>query len=114
MKEHSRITSSKTSPGGLQALSSRDMNLKYAADGEILEHALITSEALIQLAGEAGKPGRQIAANVIDITLAPDGSTPVALAGRDNVQLTFRRSQARRGEPFARRASTRRGSLESG
>jgi LPS export ABC transporter protein LptC len=89
MKEHSRITSSKTSPGALQALSSRDMNLKYAADGEILEHALITSEAMIQLAGEEGKPGRQIAANVIDITLAPDGSTPVALAGRDNVQLTF-------------------------
>ena len=65
------------------------MNLKYAADGESLEHALITGEALIQLAGEAGKQGRQITANVIDITLAPDGSTPIALAGRDNVQLTF-------------------------
>jgi lipopolysaccharide export system protein LptA len=50
---------------------------------------LITSEALIQLAGEAGQQGRQIAGNVIDIALAPDGSTPVALAGRDSVQLTF-------------------------
>jgi LPS export ABC transporter protein LptC len=89
MKEHSRITSSKTSPGALQTLSGRDMNLKYAAGGEVLEHVLITSEALIQLAGAAGRPGRQIAANVIDISLAPDGSTPVALAGRDNVQLTF-------------------------
>jgi lipopolysaccharide export system protein LptA len=89
LKEHSRITSSKTSPGALQALSGRDVNLKYAAGSEVLEHALITSEALIQLAGGAGKAGRQIAANVIDITLAPDGSTPVALAGRDNVQLTF-------------------------
>ena len=89
LKEHSRITSSKTSPGGLQALSGRDMNLKYAAGGDVLEHALITSEALIQLAGEAGGQGRQIAADVIDIVLAPDGSTPVKLAGRDNVQLTF-------------------------
>src|SRR6185436_13402268 len=89
LKDHARITSSTTSPGALQALSGRDMNLKYGADGEVLEHALITSEALIQLAGEAGKPGRQIAANVIDIALAPDGSTPVDLAGRDNVMLTF-------------------------
>jgi LPS export ABC transporter protein LptC len=89
LKEHSRITSSKTGPGALQALSGRDMNLKYATGGEVLEHALITSDAQIQLAGEAGKQGRQIAADVIDIALAPDGSTPVALAGRENVQLTF-------------------------
>lgn len=88
LKEHSRITSAKAAPGGLQALSGRDMNLKYG-DGEVLEHVLITSDALIKVAGEAGKQGRQIAANVIDISLAPDGSTPVALAGRDNVQLTF-------------------------
>jgi lipopolysaccharide export system protein LptA len=88
LKEHARVTSAKAAPGGLQALSGRDMNLKYGA-GEVLEHVLITSDALIKVAGEAGKQGRQITANVIDISLAPDGSTPVALVGRDNVQLTF-------------------------
>jgi lipopolysaccharide export system protein LptA len=88
LKEHARITTSKAAPGALQALSGRDMNLKYA-DGEVLEHVLITSDALIKVAGEAGTQGRQITANVIDISIAPDGSTPVALAGRDNVQLTF-------------------------
>src|SRR4029077_18089188 len=44
---------------------------------------------LIQLAGEPGTPGREIAANMIDITLAPDGLTPTELVGRETVQLTF-------------------------
>ena len=52
----------RSSPGGLQALSGREMNLKYAADGESLQHALVAGDASIQLAGEAGKPGRQIVA----------------------------------------------------
>jgi hypothetical protein len=89
LKEHSRITTAKAAVGGLQSLSGRDMNLKYAADGEVLEHALISGEASIQIAGEAGQAGRQIAANTIDITLAPDGATPTALAGREAVLLTF-------------------------
>ncbi len=44
---------------------------------------------MIQLAGETGKPGRQIAASTLDISLAADGSTPTALVGREAVQLTF-------------------------
>ena len=35
------------------------------------------------------RPGRQIVADLLDLTLAPDGTTPVALKGRDAVQLTF-------------------------
>ncbi len=89
LKDHARIRAAKATVGGLQALSGRDMNLKYSAEGEVLEHALITTEALIQIAGEPGKEGRQIAANLIDVTLGPDGETPTALAGRDAVQLTF-------------------------
>jgi LPS export ABC transporter protein LptC len=86
---NARITGSHTAPGGLQSLGGHDMDLKYAADGETLEHAVIAGEALLQIAGEKGSPGRQIAASMLDITLAPDGTTPVALIGRDAVQLTF-------------------------
>jgi LPS export ABC transporter protein LptC len=86
---NSRITGSNTAPGGLQSLGGHDMDLKYAPDGETLEHAVIMGEALLQIAGQQGSPGRQIAANVLDITLAPDGTTPVALTGREAVQLTF-------------------------
>jgi LPS export ABC transporter protein LptC len=89
LHDHAHIVMSDAPAGALQTLSGRDMDLKYAADGESLEHALITSDAVIQLAGDSGMQGRQIAANVIDIALAPDGSTPTALIGRDAVQLTF-------------------------
>ena len=89
LHDHARITSAKVSPGGLQAMSGRQMNLKYAADGESLERALVAGDAAIQIAGEPGKQGRQIVATTIDIALAPDGSTPTALLGREAVQLTF-------------------------
>jgi lipopolysaccharide export system protein LptA len=49
----------------------------------------VAGDASIQIAGEAGKPGRQIVATTIDITLAPDGATPIGLLGRENVMLTF-------------------------
>ena len=89
LHDRARITSTKVSAGGLQAMSGGQINLKYAPDGESLQHALIAGDASIQIAGEAGKPGRQIVATTIDIGLAPDGTTPTALLGRENVQLTF-------------------------
>jgi LPS export ABC transporter protein LptC len=89
LHDRTRITSSKVSPGGLQAMSGGQMNLNYAPDGEALQHALVAGDASIQIAGEAGKPGRQIVATTIDISLAADGATPTALLGRENVVLTF-------------------------
>ena len=89
LHDRARITSTKVSPGGLQSMSGGQINLKYAPDGESLEHALVAGDGSIQIAGEAGKPGRQIVATTIDIALAPDGTTPTALLGRENVQLTF-------------------------
>ena len=89
LHDGAQITSSNVTPGGLQAMSGGQMNLKYAADGESLEHALVAGDAKIQIAGEPGKQGREIVANTIDIALAPDGSTPIALLGREAVQLTF-------------------------
>jgi lipopolysaccharide export system protein LptA len=89
LHEHARITSTKVSPGGLQAMSGSHINLKYAEGGDALQHALVAGDASIQIAGEAGKPGRQIVATTVDISLAPDGATPTALVGREKVQLTF-------------------------
>jgi LPS export ABC transporter protein LptC/lipopolysaccharide transport protein LptA len=86
---HARITGSKAAAGGLEALTGETMNLKYAADGQVLQHALIVGNSILQLAGDPGQAGRQIVANTIDITLAPDGSTPTSLVGHQGVQLTF-------------------------
>lgn len=89
LRGHSHITMSQAAPGAVQALSATDMNLKYGADGQSLEHAVIDGDASIQLAGESKAPGRQIAAKTIDIALAPDGATPTALIARDGVLLTL-------------------------
>src|SRR5256885_2063643 len=90
LHDRARITASNAAAGAVQALAGAQMNLKYAEDGETLQHALIGGgDAVIQVAGEAGKPGSQITASTLDITLAPDGSTPTALIGRDAVQLTL-------------------------
>src|SRR3954471_15083878 len=89
LHERARITATKVTPGGLQAMSGGQINLKYAPDGESLQHALVAGDASIQIAGEAGHAGRQIVATTIDIALAPDGATPTALLGREKVQLTF-------------------------
>ena len=83
LRGHSTVTASDRAPGALQSLSGRDMDLKYGPDGEAIEHAIITGDAVLQLAGQKGSAGRQITANVLDITLAPDGATPVGLVGRD-------------------------------
>jgi lipopolysaccharide transport protein LptA len=86
---NSRINATDPQPGGLGALTGSSMNLKYGEDGQTLRQALIAGSAKVQLAGEAGKAGRQIAANTLDIMLAPDGSTPVGLTGREGVGLTI-------------------------
>jgi lipopolysaccharide transport protein LptA/LPS export ABC transporter protein LptC len=89
LHNHSRITASGGGPGSLRSLSGADMTLTYAADGQSLQRALIFNEAAIQLAGDANGPGRQITSKTLDIGMAPDGTTPIALSGRENVQLTF-------------------------
>jgi lipopolysaccharide export system protein LptA len=65
------------------------MDLKYAADGETLEHVVVEGDSVIQLAGDAGRSGRQIAAGTMDVTLAPDGTTPVGIVAREAVRLTL-------------------------
>jgi LPS export ABC transporter protein LptC len=83
------IASTTATAGGLKGLNGQNVTLNYAADGQALERALVTGDASIQIAGEARKPVRQITAGTVEITLAPDGSTPTVLTARDNVQLTL-------------------------
>ena len=89
LRGHSRITGAEGGVGGLRSLTGRDVDLKYGPDGQSIEHAVVVGGALIQFAGEQGHEGRRIGANTVDLTLAPDGSTPTGLAARDSVQLVF-------------------------
>jgi LPS export ABC transporter protein LptC/lipopolysaccharide transport protein LptA len=87
LRGHSKISTAGASAGGLQALSGRDVDLKYGPDGKLIQHALINGEGVIQLAGDSQDSGREISAGTLDIGLAPDGATPTALTARDNVNL---------------------------
>jgi LPS export ABC transporter protein LptC/lipopolysaccharide transport protein LptA len=87
LRGQSKITTTGAAAGELQALSGRDIDLKYGPDGRSIEHALINGTGLIQLAGENAQTGREIAANVIDVNLAADGATPTALTARENVDV---------------------------
>jgi LPS export ABC transporter protein LptC len=89
LHDRARIASVNVAPGGLQSMSGGQVNLTYADNGESLQHALVAGDASIQIAGAAGKPGRQIVATTIDVGLAPDGATPTGLLARENVTLTF-------------------------
>lgn len=88
LQQNARISAKRAAVGALQSLSGRNMNLQYAGGGA-LEHVVIDQDAAIMLAGEAGRAGRQIVGAIMDVRLAPDGATPVALVARDNVQLTL-------------------------
>lgn len=85
LRGHSRITGGAGRADGLESMTGRDMDLTYGADGETLQHATVTGDAAVRLAGEGG--GRRIRAATVEVALAPDGATPTALSGRDDVAL---------------------------
>jgi LPS export ABC transporter protein LptC len=112
LRGSARIAASGGAVGGLKALRGRAIDLKYAADGQTLQHALVTGDAIIQMNGEPGQSGSEIAASVLDLVLGPDGSTPTRLTARDSVQLAI---PAGRGVPGRTiRAQTLDGEGEAG
>ncbi len=85
LRNNARITGG----AGLEAMSGRDIDLRYAEDGQTLRQATINGNGSVRLRGERRQPGRQITGNAITVGLAPDGSTPTTLAARDAVTLTL-------------------------
>jgi LPS export ABC transporter protein LptC/lipopolysaccharide transport protein LptA len=89
LRGQSRITALQASEGGLRDLTGRDIDIKYGPGGHTIEHALVVGEANLQLAGKDASSGRQISAARIDLSVASDGSTPTALAARENVKVNL-------------------------
>ena len=73
--------------GGMRAMTGQDIDLKYASDGERLERATATGDAVVQFAGVGSGPGRRITAEIIDASMASDGTTPRSLSARRDVEL---------------------------
>jgi LPS export ABC transporter protein LptC/lipopolysaccharide transport protein LptA len=88
LRGNARIADTPEGPGGLELMTAQNMDLRYAEDGETLERAVLTGNAVVQLAGQAGQGSRRIVARSLDISLA-NGTTPVAVIARDNVELVI-------------------------
>jgi lipopolysaccharide transport protein LptA len=89
LRGQSRLTTADSAAGGLKATRGQNIDLKYGADGETLERARVTGDAVAHVAGDQPAADRTVAAGTLDISLAPDGTTPTALIGRESVELTI-------------------------
>jgi lipopolysaccharide export system protein LptA len=89
LRGRSQMTASGETVGGLRGLSSRDLDLLYAPDGQTLERAVLNGTAVVQVAGDVGQPAREISAEAIDVALAGEGAVPTALTARERVKLTI-------------------------
>ena len=99
LRGNSRIGGTQGGVGGLRSLTGRDVDLRYGPDGQAIEHAHIVGGAVIQLAGETEQTGRRVSGDSIDLSLAPDGSTPTALTAREQRATAL----SGRSAPAARR-----------
>ena len=89
LRGRASLTATEPGVGGLSAMRGQSIDLKYRADGETLERALIMGDAVARVGGERGSQDRVIGAGTLDVSTALDGLTPIALTARDNVLLTI-------------------------
>lgn len=102
---HTRLETPDAPAGGLQSMSARDMNLAYGADGRTLQHATLAGDSTLVIAGPTGSGPRRLSAELIDIGLSADGTTPTSLVANDEVALQL---PADRGSPITRRVTASR------
>jgi lipopolysaccharide export system protein LptA len=89
LRGNSRVTKPSRQPGDLEVMSARDMNLHYAEDGRTLQRATLVGDAVVQLAGQPGQPGRRLGAVWMEVIFGEDGQSVTSLAARDAVELTL-------------------------
>ena len=84
LRGNSKMTGSGSAP---QSMEAQDIDLVYGPDGRALQTANLRERSVVQLPGEAGKPGRRVAGRTIDIAMAPDGATVTRLTATEPVQV---------------------------
>jgi lipopolysaccharide export system protein LptA len=87
LRGDSRITGGENM-GSLRLLSARDINLDYGEDGRTLQQATLAGRGSVHMSGPDGRPGQQLNAEWIDVSLAPDGAV-TGLSGRDAVSVVL-------------------------
>ena len=87
LRGRSSVKGAPRTDGGLEGMTARDIDLTYAPDGRTLRRAVLSGDGVITIAGSAGSAGRKLSGQFIDIGLAPNGATLVAITARDTVLL---------------------------
>ena len=88
LRGNARITGGE-GMGTLRAMQAHDINLDYADDGRTVQHATLSGQSSVALAGAAAaQPGQRLAAEFIDIALGPDGAV-TSLSSRERVVATL-------------------------
>jgi lipopolysaccharide export system protein LptA len=60
--------------GSVASMQAHDMDLKYASDGQTIEHATLRGQGTVTMAPRGGAGGRQLAGESLEIALRPDES----------------------------------------
>jgi lipopolysaccharide export system protein LptA len=68
-------------------MSGDAINLIYQENSDLVESVSIAGSSALRIAGEKDTPDRMLHAGTLEIGMAPDGTTVIALNGRDNVVL---------------------------
>lgn len=88
LRGNARITGGE-GMGALRSMSARDINLDYAEDGRTVQHATLSGQSSVTLAGaSAAQPGQRLAAEFIDLALGPDGAV-TSLSSRERVVVSL-------------------------
>jgi LPS export ABC transporter protein LptC len=74
--------------GPLRAMYARDIDLHYADDGQMLERAVLIGQAVAAMRGQDGAPGREFAGELLDVSVAGDGSLK-RVFGEGDVVMTL-------------------------
>ena len=87
LRGRSSVKGAPRTDGGLEGMTARDIDLSYAPDGRTLRRSVLSGDGVITLGASAGSARRKLAGQFIDLGLAQDGTTLVALNARDRVLL---------------------------
>jgi lipopolysaccharide export system protein LptA len=87
LRGNARVSTTVPSPGGLDAMSARDITLGYAPDGQTLQQASLAGGAVVQFGAAPGQDGRRLGADTMTLTMGPDGATLVSVTARTGVTL---------------------------
>jgi lipopolysaccharide export system protein LptA len=81
-----RGNSKVTGGSAIQSMSARDIDMDYSEDGRTLERVVLNGNADVTPTAQGEGATRSMAANALEVLLAPDGSI-ISTTGRDNVRL---------------------------